>query len=285
MRPGRGRRADQAPPWSRRQMLALLVGAAVAAVVLLAGGFLAVVYTLRPPRPAAASGTRPAAAGPTEATAGPVTAGGATGGPAAAGDSVASAPMAAVGDAVSHPGPVSTLDPGLPLVLPPATGAGPAGVPAGFPPTPAGALAQLAAIDVAAVQSGSLAGARAVLAGWAAPGGPTAASWSTVAALAALLDAAGLSGAGSPQLTLVLTPLMGQIKGTVGASYVVPCIDFELDVTLAQTARGATADCQRMIWSGGRWLIGAGPEPAPAPAVWPDTDAAIHAGYRDLRHG
>jgi hypothetical protein len=37
-----------------------------------------------------------------------------------------------------------------------------------------------------------------------------------------------------------------------------------------------------MIWSADRWLIGSGPEPATAPNVWPDSDAAIDAGYRDL---
>jgi hypothetical protein len=37
-----------------------------------------------------------------------------------------------------------------------------------------GALAQLAAIDQAALQSGTLAEARAVITGWALPAGPTA---------------------------------------------------------------------------------------------------------------
>ncbi len=50
------------------------------------------------------------------------------------------------------------------------------------------------------------------------------------------------------QLAIVLTPLMGEVKGTVGPDFVIPCVDFELDVTVAQTARGAVADCQRMVW-------------------------------------
>jgi len=139
-------------------------------------------------------------------------------------------------------------------------------------------------IDQAALQSGSLPGARAVITGWAVPGGPTATTWSGVRALADLLDAAGLSGGGSPQLALVVTPLMGIVKGTMGSRFVVACVDFEIDVTLTQTARGAVADCQRMLWSSGRWMVGPGPEPAPGPSVWPDTDAAINVGYRDLRH-
>ena len=66
--------------------------------------------------------------------------------------------------------------------------------------------------------------------------------------MADLFDADGLSGGGVNQLALVLTPLMGQIKGSVGPDFVVPCVDFEIDVTLHQTARGAIADCQRMVW-------------------------------------
>jgi hypothetical protein len=156
-------------------------------------------------------------------------------------------------------------------------------------------MAQLASIDQTALQSGSLAAARSVIAGWALPGGPTTSSWSVVTALATLLGSAGLSGGGSTQLAIVLTPLMGKIKGQVGADFVVPCVDFELDVTLVQTARGATADCQRMIWTpvvsrdgtvgpavDGRWMIGPGTEPATPPSIWPDTDAAISVGYRDL---
>ncbi|TAM86068.1 MAG: hypothetical protein EPN43_10860, partial [Jatrophihabitans sp.] len=99
-----------------------------------------------------------------------------------------------------------------------------------------------------------------------------------------LLDAADLPGGGSPQLAITLTPLMGLIKGSIGPDFVIPCVDFELDVTLASTARAAIADCQRMVWTGSRWVIGPGPEPAGPPSAWPDTDAAIGAGYKDLRH-
>jgi len=67
---------------------------------------------------------------------------------------------------------------------------------------------------------------------------------------------------------------------------VIPCIDFELDVTFQQTARSAVADCQRMQWTdddGGRWMIGPGGEPAEAPAVWPGTDLSFEVGYRFLK--
>jgi hypothetical protein len=276
--------AEPGKAWSRRKMLALVGGAALAAVLLVLGLVLTIVYAGRP----AASRNGASAAGP----AAPGAAGPAAGGSRAAQDvtqqardALAAAPMPLLDDTAAQPGPVSTHDPGPALVLPKPTTLGPESVATGFPQTPLGAMAQLAAIDQAALQSGSLAGARAVITAWAVSGGPAADSWSGVHALAGFLDAAGLSGGGSPQLALVVTPLMGQVKGSVGPDFTVPCVDYEVDATLAQTARVAVADCQRMVWTGQRWMVGPGAEPADAPSVWPDTDAAIRVGYRDVRRG
>jgi hypothetical protein len=263
--------------------VALLAAAAAAALLLVCGLALAVYYTLNPdrhdtaPHPTGSLPTRPAGSGAS------------TTAPAnsllqSRQDALAAKPMPSVDLAAAEPDTVSTRDPGT-IVLPTATRTGPGGVPTGFGHTPAGALAQLAAIDQTAMQSGSLPGVRAVITAWAAPGGPTAQTWSGVTAMAGFLNAAGLSGAGSPQLSLVVTPLMGLIKGSVGADFVVPCIDFEFDATLTQTQRVAVADCQRMIWQTDRWVIGPGAEPADPPSVWPDTDTAIEVGYQDLRHG
>ena len=134
-----------------------------------------------------------------------------------------------------------------------------------------------------------------------------------IRAIGTLLSETDLSG-GTGQLAVLSTPLMGLIKGSLSAHpagsggsekplFVVPCVDFELDVTVTSTSRGAAADCQRMVWTtdtdgsggsgdtagaggaGGRWLIGPGPEPAAGPSVWPDTDLALTVGYRDLRRG
>ena len=87
------------------------------------------------------------------------------------------------------------------------------------------------------------------------------------------------------------TPMMGLVKATDGPDWAVVCVDFEVDATVTKTARIAAADCQRMMWlpgsiasapgaGQGRWTIAAGPEPAPAPSIWPGTDAAITAGYQ-----
>lgn len=270
-------------------MLALLIGTGVGAVVLVVGLVLAVRYSVHPTHHSptadgAGSSSRTAGTAATDAASHPSRTG------SDPRDVLAGKPMPAVGEDASHPAPVSTHDPGKPILVPTARGTGVAQVPTGFPHTPAGALAQLSAIDQVAMQSGSLRGAREVIAGWAQPGGPTTSTWSVIQGLATLFEQTGLSGGGSPQLAIVLTPLMGQIKGVVGPDFVVPCIDFELDITLQQTARAATADCQRMVWtadptltSNGRWMIGPGSEPATPPSVWPDTDPAISVGYRDLR--
>lgn len=271
----RGANHRPSPEWSRQKMLALLIGAGVTAVLLVVGIGLAVVYAVHPPRHTTSStGTTDADGTGTSRQ---------TGAAVDPRDVLADRPMSAVDEEASHPGPVSTNDPGAPITLPAPTSTGPAQVPTGFPRTPQGALAQLAAIDQTALQSGTLAGAREVIRAWALPGGPTTSSWSGMRAMAEFFDAAGLSGGGNVRLAIVASPLMGQIKGTVGPNFVLPCVDYEIDVTLQQTSRGAAADCQRMVWNGSRWMIGPGSEPAPAPSVWPDTDTAIAVGYRDLR--
>ena len=300
--PRHGSAAGAAPAWTRRKMVTLLAACAAVAALLVAGLVLAIVTALAPHRTHAAVPAAAGNGGPGLATA--------PNRPHAAGapddavpsvraqqDALAAMPMPAVDDDAAKPGPVSTRDPSPALTLPDATASGPAGVATGFPHTELGAMAQLAAIDQTALQSGSLSGARAVITAWAQPGGPTASSWSGVAALGQLLDAAGLSGGGSPQLSLLMTPLMGLVKASLGPDWVIPCVDFELDATLSSTARAGVADCQRMTWapdptagstSGaaeGRWMIAAGAEPAEPPSVWPDTDRAYAVGYRDLTHG
>lgn len=258
-------------------MLALLIGAGLCVLMLVGGLVLAVGYAVNPVgQPVAdrhGSGRTSAAAPGSDRSA-------TASDPR---DALAARPMPSAGADAAHPGPVSATAPGADIILPTATKTGPARVPTGFPHTPAGAMAQLAVIDQVAMQSGSLSGAREVITHWALPGGPTGTNWSVVRALSVLFNSTGLSGGGSTQLALVLTPLMGVIKGSVGPDFVVPCVDFELDVTLQQTARGAIADCQRMVWTGDRWMVGPGSEPATPASVWPDTDTAIRVGYHDLR--
>ncbi|WNV77897.1 hypothetical protein [Geodermatophilus sp. DSM 44513] len=254
--------------WGPARLVALLVVGVLVALALLAGLVFAVVGALTEDGPNATEGGQQAAAPTTEMS---------------REDALAAAPMPSAEPEAALPGPLASEAVGV-LELPRPTGVGAADVPTGFPDTPEGALAQLAAIDVTAMQSGSLDGVRQVIAAWAAPGGPTGQTWSGVEGMASLLSAAGLSGAGLPQLSIVVRPVMGLVKGTVGPEFAVVCVNFEFTVTVAQTSRIAIADCQRMAWTGGRWVIGPGAEPAPAPSVWPGTEAAIAAGWRDLRY-
>lgn len=254
--------------WGTARLLALLVISALVALAVLAGLVLSVVATLTDDASGQVDTTPRVVAPATDVS---------------RQDALAAAPMPAAEPGDALPGPLATEAAGV-IELPRPTGIGPAEVPAGFPRTPEGALAQLAAIDVTAMESGSVDGVGQVIAEWAAPGGPTLETWSGVDGMASLLSAADLSSAGSPQLAIVVRPLMGLIKGTVGPDFAVVCVNFEFTVTVEQTSRIAIADCQRMQWTGDRWLIGAGEEPALAPSVWPGTEAAVAAGYRELRY-
>ena len=278
----RDRAPRPAPEWTPGRIRALAGGVVVGLAMVVGGLVLAFA-----PSGHRSTGTTPVAsdtspgtgAGPA-VTSAPTTSAGGGRSTQSARDALAARPMSSAPGQAARPAPVSTRDPGPPIVLPACPKVGPAGVPTGCPHTAAGAMAQLAAIDQTAMQSGTLPGARAVIAVWATPGGPTTESWSGISAMASIFNGAGDQA--PARLPLVVTPVMGLIKGSVGPDYVIPCIDFEFDLTLIQTARVAAADCQRMVWTGGRWMIGPGTEPAQPPSVWPDTDTAIDAGYRDL---
>jgi hypothetical protein len=260
----------------RRRVLALVVGAVGLSVVLIAGVVLSAVHLVHAPTtPADARPSRPSVS-----TAGPAPVSGQV---AKARDALAARAMPDTGTGMSNGRPdLSTRDPGAPIVLPPGRSVGAWGVQTGFPQTPEGAMAQLAAIDVAALGSASLAGVRAVIRDWAAPGGPTPRSWSGVKAMASLLESIGVTADGTARLNVRAIAQMGLIKGTVGDDFVVACVDFTIDISFGGTSRTAAADCQRMLWLDGRWVIGPGAEPAQAPQAWPGTDAALDAGYRDL---
>lgn len=301
----RAARARSAEPqeWSRAKLLAALVLLLVLAVALLTGAGLWVWLRVHPApghtTGASTTSFSTAGASDTSVSGTSVSAGTINGvrtgsGPAdpragadatvtAQRDALAAAAMPPADPAAAQPSPLSTRDPGT-ITLPSPTGTGPAGIPAGFPHTPQGALGQLAAIDTDVLNTTTLVRAREVVGGWAAPSGPTGESWSGVNAVAGFLSAAGLSGAGGSGLAVQATPMMGQVKAADGPDWVVVCVDFEVDATLRRTARVAVADCQRMVWDGARWLLGPGAEPAPAPSIWPGTDAAITAGWKNLRH-
>lgn len=261
---------DPDTEWTRLRLQILLGVGVVVVLALLVGGAWSVVNTL------------------TGSTSSEVTAGGGSVSARSAQDRVADRPLPTAPVEAAQPGgDLSTGETGT-LQMPPPMSVGDVGVATGYPHTPQGALAQMAAIDSTALSSASVQLAQDVIGKWAAPGGPTPETWSGVQGVADLLASAGLSADAHNGITIGVEPKMGFVKGTVGSDFVVPCVDFIITVTLpgGRPQQVAAADCQRMVWQGdagnGRWLIGPGSEPAAAASVWPGTQASFDAGYEWL---
>lgn len=197
-------------------------------------------------------------------------------------DAIAAAPMATVAqDAGLTPGVAIALPPAI--RLPAATTAGASGVPSGFPRTPEGAAAQLAAIEVRVLSAMSLPLATEVYRDWAMPGGVGAADWSQTRNVQSFLTHARQSSNQLDPGTLVsVTPAAIQIKGTDGHDWVLACVLLDVRAALKAEARMGYGTCERMQWTGDRWLIGPGTPPAPAPSTWPGSDASVEAGWQPV---
>lgn len=202
--------------------------------------------------------------------------------PAQRRDLIAAAPMAKVAeDAGITPGVAITLPPAI--RLPAATTIGASGVPSGFPHTPEGAAAQVAAIEVRVLSAMSLPLATEVHRGWAMPGGVAAADWSQTRNVQSFLTHARQSSNELDPGTLVsVTPAAIQIKGTDGPDWVVACVLLDVRAALKAEARMGYGTCERMQWTGDRWLIGPGAPPALAPSTWPGSDASVEAGWQPV---
>ncbi len=179
------------------------------------------------------------------------------------------------------PGPLTTT-PFDTITLPTPRHPGAAGVSTGFPRTDEGAVAQLAAIDQAALQGASVESAQRIVQAWALPGGPTPETWSGTRAIASMLSQAGPLA--SARLVIVTAePAMALVRESDGSTVEV-CVDFVATVTINRSVQVASADCQRLAWSGGHWLLAPGPEPSQAPSVWPGTEQARRLGFRMVTH-
>ena len=196
------------------------------------------------------------------------------------GDELAAQPMLQLAPSAARPQPLVVEIAGPPIPLPRAS-ENTSLVPTGFPRTPEGALAQLAAIDALAFRDLSPAQLRRVHAWATAPGAVPVEQWTPFVAASAALEAAG-APEGDAELTSTFTPVAGQIKGSVGDDFTVVCVLGEWQVTYRDTSRAGAGDCQRMQWSDGRWWIGAGDQPAYAPSAWPGSADAVRAGWRAL---
>jgi hypothetical protein len=257
--------------WDRRRLLLVLACVIAAATLLLLGLGYAVYFALT-----SATGTaKPVPATPAAQVAPvPQVARG-----EARRDEIASAPMLAVGPADSRASTPAAVA-GPTITIPASTRQGPASVPAGFPRTPEGAVAQLAAIETTVLQGMSIAAANQVYGKWALPGGVGVAGWEITQDVQAFLTTAQMSSEKDMTSSVVATPAAAQVKGTDGTGWVLACVLLDMRATITADAAMGYGYCERMQWSAGRWMIAPGTPPARAPSTWPGSDLSIKAGWR-----
>jgi len=256
--------------WDRRRLLATLTAVAAAALAALLGlGYAVYVAVGTAAHPA--TGSSPASLDI----------------PHPAGrDQIAAAAMYTAGPQDARGGEQATT-PAEAITIPPATGAGPAQVPTGFPHTPQGAVGQLAAIETTVLQSMSIPAAHQVYDAWALPGGVGAQEWEMTANVVAFLGKNSPGQAKAVTTTVVATPAGAQIKGVDGPDWVLACVLLHVRATASADAAIGYGHCERMAWdaSSARWMIGPGAPPARAPSTWPGTTVAIRAGWRTWTSG
>lgn len=209
-------------------------------------------------------------------------------------DAVAAAPMLTVGPGDSRAdAPAAVAGPAM--SVPGATTAGPAQVPSGFPPTPQGAVGQLAAIETTVLQAMSVQVTNEVHRAWVLPGGPDVADWEMTRNVTAFLETAQMTSQKDTTTTVAATPAAGMVKGTDGTAWVVVCVLLDVQARIRADARMGYGHCARMQWTneshgtrgadgadgpGGRWMIAPGTAPARAPSTWPGSELSQRAGWR-----
>jgi len=257
--------------WDRRRLLVVLACVVAAVTLLLVGLGYAVYFALTPatgtakPVPATAAARLPS---------GPQVARG-----EAHRDEIASAPMLVVGPADSRASTPAAVA-GPTITIPVSTRQGPASVPAGFPRTPEGAVAQLSAIETTVLQGMSIPAANQVYEQWALPGGVGVAGWEITQDVQAFLTTAQMGPQKDIASSVVATPAAAQVKGTDGPDWVLACVLLDMRATITADARMGYGYCERMQWRAGRWMIAPGTPPARAPSTWPGSDLSIKAGWR-----
>ncbi|MDQ5841756.1 MAG: hypothetical protein M3537_11610 [Chloroflexota bacterium] len=203
----------------------------------------------------------------------------------AAKNALAAKPMLPVAPAAALPQPIAASAAGStagpPVVLPAATDTTGL-VPTGYPRTPAGAVAQLAAIDALALKDLNPSNPRAAY-DWAAlPGAVPFEQWTPQVGVSAILTAAG-TPRGSSELTSTWALTHAQIKGVLDdGNFVLACVLGQFDANYRSSVRAGVGDCQRMVWQAGRWWIGPGTQPAFAPSTWPGSADCMRAGWREV---
>jgi hypothetical protein len=194
-------------------------------------------------------------------------------------DAIAAEPMLEVQPGDSRPtAPAAVAGPVM--EIPPSTVTGPAGVPAGFPHTPEGAVGQLAAIEVTVLQGMSIPQTNDIYRRWALPDGVGVERWQMTVNVQAFLTAAQMGQEKDLSASVVAVPAAGQVKGVDGQDWLVACVLLEVRATITVEARIGYGYCERMEWQHARWMIASGTPPMKAPSTWPGSDLSIKAGWR-----
>lgn len=257
--------------WGRPRLLAVLAGGVVVVLAGLVGLGLAVYYAVQ-----SADTSDPGSTTTHAGTAGKLHG-------QAHRDAVAATPMLEVDPEDTKSGtPAAT--PAPVLAVPAATTNGPLEVPTGFSKSPAGAVGQLAAIEVAVLQGMSIPYTHDVYEQWAMPDGVGATNWPLTKNVQAFLGSAQQGQTKEPTITVSASPVAAQVKGVDGPDWVLACVLLDMRAVITAEARVAYGYCERMQWVGdtrsGRWMIAPGDLAATAPSTWPATDLAIKAGWR-----
>ena len=201
-------------------------------------------------------------------------------------DAIAAAPMLSVDANAMYPAtPTAQIAPRF--EIPPAQGVGPEGVPSGFPHTAAGAVAQLGAIGSVVFSTMSTPVVTSIYHDWAIPGGIGAGAWPLTDDVEQFLSGAQATTAMPAGVTITAVPSGALVKGTDGPDWVLACVLWQITETGGQPTSLGYGYCERMQWTpapttagGGRWEIAPGEPAAPAPATWPGTAIAAHAGWK-----
>jgi hypothetical protein len=257
-----------AEAWGRIRLLLALAAAVLVVVVLVAGLGLAGTYAVTGAPQDGGSGRRPLQRIGEKLPAGP-----------AGRDAIAAAPMLQVDWQAALP-TASAAAPGPAMRIPSSTGVGRAGIAAGFPGTPEGAVGQLAAIGSGVLQGMSIPYTNDVYHQWAMPGGVGVAEWTMTRNVQAFLGAARMGQETDRAVSVVAMPAAGQVKGVDGPDWAVVCVLFEVRATITVEARIGYGYCERMQWQNRRWMIAPGVPPAQAPSTWPGSELSIRAGWR-----
>ena len=256
--------------WGRGRLIGILAMAVVVAVVLLVGLVYAVYLAI-------AGFGDDAAADPGLATGETDHSGVAQ--DMAHRDEIAAAPMLEVPeDAMLPAEPAEETAPRI--EIPVGAAPGPGLVMTGFPHTPAGAIGQLAQIDIAVLQAMSLQTAQEVYLTWALPGGVGPEEWWITASVQSFLSSTDMGETKDPATQVTIEPAAALVKGTDGPDWVTACVLLKVTASYRQDGQVAFGHCERMQWVGGRWMIAPGQPPAPAPSTWPGTELANDAGWR-----